>query len=159
KKEREEQIAAITKSLGRLEGEKVRAMLEQSERDVTAKLRESAPRDRAQVQVEAGARSPIEEWREMLAALSPAERREPAWIDANQGVQFLRPYPKDMRARRLVSANPAFYRRGGGSPVAARGILVQFEGSGKSRDLMKEIRRQFDWAALAELVDPPPTMP
>lgn len=154
RKEREAQVAAISASMGKAEGEKLRATLEKSEREVTDNLRAAEPRDRSRAREQAAMTSPIDTMRQMLAALSPAERAEPAWLDANQAPQFVPPYPEYQRARRLVRANPAFYRRGSGSPVAARGILVHFEGAGKSRELMKEIRRQLDWKALAALVDP-----
>lgn len=150
---REETIAGVAASAGSAEAARLREQLERSERDVTAQLRASEPRDRERGREASKSPMVTAILRDTLASLTPDQRRSEAWLSHLGGLPFHE--ATDTLSRRAVRANPAFYRRDAGRPVAPHGILVHFEGTGAGRAIVQSLRRSLDWAALAAMLDAP----
>lgn len=153
RKQRETVIAALN-ATNPAQAAKVRAELEQTGREVTAKLKASEAGDRAEMRIAAAMPAVAETNRERLAAVTPAELAAPAWLYSDDRSRFVD--PSTPYAPRLIRPVAEFYRAGPGLRSEARAILSRFCGVQKVRGIVKQILHEPHWGNLAALLDSPP---
>ncbi len=157
RKEREASMAMVTDKAA---AAKALEALEKTEREVTASLKASEAKDR-----EFSARMTTnmlgDQFRAQIAAMSPAERAQTAWMAGGMLVS-----PDAPGARRMVTLNPAFYRTRG-SPLQARAIFVILKTGGYASTspgqrgwinidrAVVDAYTQVNWAAFARMVASP----
>jgi hypothetical protein len=139
--------------------------LEDAERDATASLKAADAADRAENArlIEVYTR-PVERARAQLAAMGPADRVAPAWIERRAEPPGVNPFPGDLAplvtpetplAARVVVPRLEMYQ-GQRSRMNPRVIQVQLIISCQApavQRAMFQAYRKLDWAALARLVE------
>jgi len=153
-KQREAAIATMTRTQGNAAGADLRTQLEQTERDVTAQLKAGDAEDRAQ-RKGALANRTIDDLRAQLAALTPAQRRAPAFAYADGSTAAA----GDPQSHRLLTPDPEFWRARK-SRVEVHGIQVVmgptfFCANPAIRAALERTYETLDWLALKRIVDRP----
>jgi hypothetical protein len=156
KKERDDAIAAAAQVQGRAAAEELRKMLEQTERDLTERLKAEDVEERKRNQDVLAAPSQGDAYRARLAAMSPTERASPAYA-AYGSTELLAPGHE--WARRVMTQDPDFWRVRR-SRVEVHSLTVEFHahltcGAPAVRDALWKAYQTLDWAALKRIVDRP----
>ena len=97
--------------------------------------------------------------RARLAAMSPAERQMPAWLDrmdTSGELPFVE--PGSPRSYRVLQLDPDFYRARRSSAEAwTISVRIAARGTGATPEVQPALYaafRKLDWAALARLLEP-----
>ena len=156
KKDREDAIAIATQVQGRAAAEELRKTLEQTEREVTERLKAGDAEERKQMQEVLGAPSQGDQYRARIAAMSPAERASPAYAPYGS-TELLA--PTDEWARRVLTQDPEFWRVRR-SRVEVHSITVAFHssltcGAPAVQEAVWKAYQALDWAAFKRIVDRP----
>lgn len=166
KKNREEAIATAAQLNGKAEADKMRKMMEDTEREVTEKLRASEAEDRERNKQALGMTNQMQDRiRAELEAMTPAERAMPAMIDGtlSEGPNATgwRMTARDVPPATWRVLTPDYdFWRARKSPVEVRSIMVSLSSTlGCLRPAAHHAVRQtwanLDWTALNRLLDVP----
>ena len=143
KKNLEETVAAVATS-DPAKAQQLRKDLEKAERDNTEMFRQG------EEQGTKGLRVYTDKINAQIAAMTPQERASPAYV---AGLDLVPSDAPDAHA--VVRMNPAFYRART-SPLEPRLVLVSLPHNYRALDdLNRQLYREFDWAAIKALVNPP----
>ena len=160
---RKAQWGEVAAALSAAEAAKARKQFEQVERETTEALKaqeaselEEIDRNLARI-VQWGDR-----WRARIAAMSPAERNAPAWLDlmdASGDFRFVD--PESTTSYQVVQENPGFLKAHR-SRIEVRSIIVRLSTSLTCETpavhrAVWQTYKKLDWAALARLLEPDPT--
>jgi hypothetical protein len=137
-----------------------RKQLEAEERKTTDELKAGESKYKASIGGELSVMTrQVEIMRARIAAMTPAERRIPAWLDRRAGQDaFPLVAPNSEPAVRVLQFDPDFFRARR-SRVEARSIHVRLSASlscetpAIHRAVYKALQ-QLDWAAIARLLEP-----
>jgi len=137
-----------------------RKQLEEEDRKTTAELKVGEAKYRAGIGGDLAVMTrQVENMRARIAAMTPAERNIPAWLDRHGGADaFPLVAPNSEPAVRVLQFDPDFFRARR-SRVEARSIHVRLSASvscetpGKHHAVYKALH-QLDWAAIARLLEP-----
>lgn len=156
KKERNDAIAVAAQVQGRAAAEELRKTLEQTEREVTERLKAQDAEERKQRQAVLNAPSQGDQYRARIAAMSPAERASPAYAPYGS-TELLA--PTDELARRVLTPDPEFWRVRR-SRAEVHSITVAFHssltcGAPAVQDALWKAYQALDWAAVKRIVDRP----
>jgi hypothetical protein len=155
---RKEREAAMAMIADKTMAAKALEALEKTELEVTASLKASEAKDR-EFNRHMTTNMLGDQFRAQIAAMSPAERAETAWLVGGALVHGDAPF-----ARRMVTLNPAFYRTRG-SPLQARAILVVLKTGGYASTspgqqgwinidrATYDVYKKVDWGAFARMLD------
>jgi len=147
KREREQSLSRMS---DKAMAEKMRAVYEKSERDVTEGLKKNEAQDATNIRTFKGL-DPAKRLRDELAAMTPEERASPAWAGGTDLMPARAP-----NALRVVKENPAVFRARG-SAAEPRAILVILrEPSAALVQAQNQLHRELDWAAVRRLLDTKP---
>ena len=158
--ERKQLLDMVVALLPPAEAEATRKKMQAQERATTEQLKASEAKDRAGLGDELGLMAKqVEIMRARVAAMTPAERSIPAWLDRRAG-QDAFPFvaPNSEPAVSVLQVDPEFFRARR-SRVEARTIHVHLSASltcqtpAIHRAVYKALH-QLDWAALARLLEP-----
>ncbi len=156
KKDRDDAIAVAVQTQGRAAAEELRRALEQTEREVTERLKAEDAEERKRNQEILGAPSQGDEFRARIAAMSPTERASPAIAPYNSTELVA---PDDPEGHRVLTPDPEFWRVRR-SRVEVHSITVVFHASltcgvPAVRDALWKAYQTLDWAAIKRIVDRP----
>jgi hypothetical protein len=156
KKDRDAVIAGIAQAQGRAAAEEQRKALEQTEREVTERLRAEDAEERKRNQEVLSGPSQGDQFRARIAAMSPAERAAPALAEYNT-TEFAA--PDNPEGHRVLTPDPEFWRVRR-SRVEVHTITVAFHahltcGVPAVRDALWKAYQTLDWAAIKRIVDRP----
>jgi uncharacterized protein YheU (UPF0270 family) len=154
KKEREEAIAIAAQAQGRAAAEELRKTLEQTEREVTERLKAEDAEERQRNQAILAGPSQGDQYRAWIAALSPAERASPAFAEYNTAELTA---PDNPVNHRVLTPDPEFWRIRR-SRAEVHSITVAFHASltcgvPAVRDALWKAYQTLDWAAIKRIVD------
>jgi len=142
------------------EAAKARKQFEDVERETTAALKageaaevEEVDRNLTRITQQ------NDRWRARIAAMSPAERSAPAWIDRTDATgQLVFKEPDSPLTFQVVQENPGFFKARR-SRIEVRNILVRISASltcntPEVQRAVWQTYKKLDWAALARLLEP-----
>lgn len=157
KKNREALIAQVQRASPD-QGAQLRKTLEDTERETAARLKASESSDRADNARTLATPTLGERLHARIAAMSPADRAAPAWLDRmDTSGDFVFVAPGSPNAFHVVRRDPSFFRARR-SRVEARLITVKISASLTGEvpavhQALNQVYRQLDWPAIAQLVD------
>ncbi len=169
RRNRDETLRVVAQTQSAAEVAKLRETLEATEREVTDRLRQSEPIDRANYEsAQARITDLSADLRRTLEQMSPTERRMPALVDnALTDGPFVMGYRLSTDAAPptwLVRTPNYDFWRARRSPVEVRSIRVHIGISGtglrpKVQRALWQTYQQLDWAAVNRLLDDPRSGP
>lgn len=137
-----------------------RKQMEAEDRKTTEELKASEAKDKASIGGELAVMAKqVQNMSARIAAMTPAERSIPAWLDRHDGVDaFPLVAPNSEHAVRVLQFDPAFFRARR-SRVEARSIHVRLSASltcetPAIHHAVYKALHQLDWAAIARLLEP-----
>ena len=132
---------------------KTRADLENADRIAGETHRKNEAAERAELErMRSKATAAGDLMRARIAAMTPAERRMPAYV---YGDNFDVVPADTPNANAIVRVNPDFYRTRR-TPVEARIIMVHIRNDEYIPELHRQMFRELDWAAIKRLLDQTP---
>jgi hypothetical protein len=122
--------------------------MEAADRKAGETLKKEEPAERVELEkMKANATAAGDRLRAGIAAMTPAERASPAWVDGMDLVPAGSP-----NALAIVKRNPAFFRvRTTSSAPRAILVTVPFPHE-QNKALHQQMFREFDWEALRRLL-------
>lgn len=161
RKEREELATTLKGSKSATEIADMIREMEKTEREVTAQLKAEEDDDRRQNQEFLNTPGYGDKLRASLAAMSPAERKLPAFVAPGGEVGYDFVLPDAPFAQRVLTPDPGFWRARR-SPVEVHSISVLFQASCGSAPPPPQVHRalwrmheKMDWAALRRILERP----
>ena len=150
-KRKADRQATLARMADKAAAEKLRAMYEKQETDMTEGLKKREATDAENIRT-MKALDPSKRLRDQLEAMTAEERASPAWAGGTDLMPAGAP-----NALRVVRANPALFRATG-SPAEPRAILVilREERSAAMVEAQNLLHRELDWAAVRRMLDPKP---
>lgn len=155
---------AVTAALPAAEAAKMRKQFEQVERETTEGLKAGETSELEEIDRElARITQSGNGWRARIAAMSPAERSAPAWLDrmdANAAAEFQFVEPESAMSFQVLQEIPGFLKARR-SRVEGRSIIVRLSTSltcetPEVHRAVWQTYKKLDWAALARLLEAGP---
>ena len=150
RRKRSEELFALIATSNPAQAAKTRADLEKADQAEGEKLKRADAFEREKGARDVATMKAIgDKYRAQLAAMTPAERASPAYVEGYDLVAAGTP-----DAVMFVRKNPAFYRART-SPLEPRAVLVSLPGAyPHNRPQQAEFYKQLDWAAIKKMVNP-----
>jgi hypothetical protein len=146
----------VVQAQGRAAGDEMRKTLEQTEREMTERLKAEDADERKRNQDALSVPSQADQFRARIAAMSASERASPAFAPYNS-TEFAA--PDDPDGRRVLTPDPEFWRVRR-SRVEVKSITVAFHahltcGAPAVQAALEKAYQSLDWAAIKRIVDRP----
>jgi hypothetical protein len=154
---------ATASALPPADAAKTRKQFEQVERETTESLKSGEASELEEIEREL-TRITLwgDRWRARIAAMSPAERNAPAWMDfMDASGEFRFVEPGSTNSYQVVQENPGFLKTRR-SRIEVRSIIVRLSTSLTCETpavhrAVWQTYKKLDWAALGRLLEPDPT--